>query len=224
MRLQGVPGSTRDLPPTGRQARRGEALQTDAPGQARGAAVLVVTVALLLGGAAAAQDVEAGRQVAGMCRTCHGLDGVARIPVAPNIGGEPAEYLAEQLQAFRAGERVHEMMSVVAAGLSDGQIADVAAWYAAHGATAALPEGVSAEDAPELCVACHGADGIALVEGVPNLAGEPTIYIEAQLKAFRSGARESPVMTPIARDLAEEDLRRLADWYGATELTITPPE
>ena len=74
-----------------------------------------------------------------MCRTCHGLDGTAVMPVAPNIAGEPAAYLAAQLKAFRCGARKQEMMSVVAAGLSDRQIADVAAWYAAQTATAMPP-------------------------------------------------------------------------------------
>lgn len=223
MTFHGVPGLTRDLPAAGLRVRRRVSGRNGTAGGARGAAVFAAGL-VFLAGAGTAQDLDAGRQVAGMCRTCHGLDGVARIPVAPNIGGEPADYLAEQLRAFREGERVHEMMSVVARGLGDQQIADVAAWYAAHEATAALPEGASEDAAPQLCVGCHGADGIAIVEGVPNLAGEPTIYLEAQLKAFRSGARESPVMTPIAESLAEEDLRALAAWYGATELAITPPE
>ena len=78
------------------------------------------------------------------------------------------------------------MMSVVAAGLSDAQIADVAAWYAAHAGDAPSWRPIP-PDAPELCVACHGADGIASVaEDAPNLAGESNIYIETQLKAFRS--------------------------------------
>ena len=69
------------------------------------AALLLGLGGLMLAGAASGQDVEAGRKVAGMCRTCHGLDGLAQIPVAPNIGGEPAAYLAAQLEAFRSGAR-----------------------------------------------------------------------------------------------------------------------
>ena len=81
------------------------------------AAALLGLGGLLLAGAATGQDLEAGRRVAGMCRTCHGLEGLAQIPVAPNIGGEPADYIATQLEAFRSGARKQEMMSVVAAGL-----------------------------------------------------------------------------------------------------------
>jgi cytochrome c553 len=178
---------------------------------------------VLLAGAVSAQDVDAGRKVAGMCRTCHGIDGLAQIPVAPNIGGEPASYLSAQLQAFRSGARVNEMMSVVAAGLSDQQIADVAAWYASHTAIAVPPEDYAQSAAPEMCVACHGSDGIALNEDAPNLAGENTIYISTQLKAFRSGKRTHDVMTGIAEGLSDEEIRAISEWYADIGLEIQSP-
>lgn len=181
---------------------------------------------LMLAGAnpAAAGDAEAGRKVAGMCRTCHGLDGFARIPIAPHIGGEPVGYLETQLLAFRSGARVNEVMSVVAAGLSDQQIADVSAWYAAHSATATLPPGADPERAPENCVACHGADGIALFEDAPNLAGETNIYIDTQLKAFRNGKRQHEIMSEIAADMSDAEIREVADWYAAVKLEIAAAE
>lgn len=188
------------------------------------AAIILALGGLALAGAASAEgDPEAGRKVAGMCRTCHGLDGMASIPIAPHIGGEPAAYLAAQLRAFRDGSRAHEMMTVVASGLTDGQIADVSAWYAAHAATAALPSGASEEDAPELCVGCHGADGIALFEDAPNLAAETNIYTETQLKAFRSGKRRHEAMNEIAAALTDAEIRAVADWYAAVTLEIAPP-
>ena len=187
------------------------------------AALILGLGGLMLAGAASGQDVEAGRKVAGMCRTCHGLDGLAVMPVAPNIGGEPAAYLAAQLEAFRSGARVNEMMSVVAAGLSDQQIADVAAWYAAQTATAVPPPGFDPAAAPEACVACHGADGIAVIDEAPNLAGENAIYIDTQLKAFRNGKRVSDIMTPIAEDLDDAAIRAAADWYAAVGLEVASP-
>jgi cytochrome c553 len=178
---------------------------------------------LMLAGAGLAQDLEAGRKVANMCRTCHGLDGIAVMPVAPNIGGESAAYLAAQLAAFRSGERVNEMMSVVAAGLSDPQIADVTAWYAAQPVTPTLPAGAEAAAAPEPCATCHGADGIAVVPDAPNLAGESAIYLDTQLKAFRSGKRQSAVMSPIAAELDDAAIRAAADWYAAIRLQPGSP-
>lgn len=176
----------------------------------------------LVAAPAGAQDREEGRKVAGMCRTCHGLDGVARIPIAPNIGGEPFAYLDAQLRAFRSGARAHEMMTVVAAGLSDQQIADVSAWYAAVLATGEA--GGDVANAPVECTACHGDDGIALIPDAPNLAGETNIYIETQLKAFRSGKRASDVMSAIAEGLGDVEIRAAADWYGATRLSVEVPE
>ncbi|ADZ69896.1 c-type cytochrome [Polymorphum gilvum] len=182
--------------------------------------------AVLANGAteASAGDPVAGRQKAGQCRTCHGLDGFARIPIAPHIGGEPASYIVHQLTAFRNGTRVHEMMSVVAKALDDQSIADLAAWYASHEASATLPGGASEDDAPAQCVACHGVTGLSQAEDAPNLAGETAIYIDTQLKAFRLGKRTHEIMSPIAAELSDEEIRAVADWYAAIRLEIRQAE
>jgi len=186
-------------------------------------ALLALGGVFLAGGTFAA-DLDNGRKVANMCRTCHGLDGYAAIPIAPHIGGEPVEYLESQLMAFKTGTREHEMMSVVASGLSAQQIADVAAWYAQYEVTATLPEGVSEDDAPAECVACHGADGISSLLDAPNLAGEVNIYIDTQLKAFRDGRRVHEIMSEVSLNLTDEEIRAYADWYDAVKLEITAPE
>ncbi|MEM8840603.1 MAG: c-type cytochrome, partial [Pseudomonadota bacterium] len=78
---------------------------------------------------AQAADPAAGRKKAMQCQTCHGLDGIAQIPIAPHLAGESQIYLETQLKAFRNGKREHEMMTVVAKDLSDADISDLAAWY-----------------------------------------------------------------------------------------------
>jgi cytochrome c553 len=90
--------------------------------------------ALLLmdsGGASHAGDVKAGRAKAMMCQACHGLDGLAKTPDAPNIAGQTEPYLIVQLQAFKTGLRKNEAMSVVMPPLSDADIEDLAAYYSA---------------------------------------------------------------------------------------------
>jgi cytochrome c553 len=86
-----------------------------------------------------AADAAAGKQKAQMCAVCHGLDGLAKIPDAPHLAGESPIYLTRQLQAFRSGERKHEQMSIIAQGLSDEDIADLAAWYSSVKVTAEMP-------------------------------------------------------------------------------------
>lgn len=163
-------------------------------------------------------DPAAGKKLSAQCRTCHGANGVAVMPVAPNIGGEPVGYLVRQLSAFHDGTREHEMMSVVAASLSPQQIADVAAFYAGFRATGTPPAGAAP---PALCVDCHGADGIAVIPDAPNLAGETAMYVDTQLKAFRSGKRVHEIMTPIAAELTDSEIRELADYYGSTRLAVS---
>ena len=86
-----------------------------------------------------AADLSAGRQKAQMCTTCHGRDGIATAPDAPNLAGDSSFYLAEQLRAFRDGRRQHQQMSIIAQSLSDEDIADLSAWFAAIEVTATLP-------------------------------------------------------------------------------------
>jgi cytochrome c553 len=99
------------------------------------AAVLVAT-----GSAQAAGDPAAGREKAKLCRTCHGIDGVGKMPNVPNIGGETDFYLTKQLKAFRKGDRRDEQMAIVARNLSDQDIADLAAYYASIEFTVKVPD------------------------------------------------------------------------------------
>jgi cytochrome c553 len=92
------------------------------------------------GDAAVAADAAAGRQKATVCRACHGVDGVSRMPNAPTIAGESDIYLAKQLEAFRSGERKDPQMSIIAQSLSDDDIANLAAWYSSIEVTVKVPE------------------------------------------------------------------------------------
>lgn len=84
-------------------------------------------------------DAAAGRAKSAVCMTCHGPDGLSRIPNAPHIAGQPEAYLSEQLKAYRAGTRKDPMMTVIAKPLTDQDIANLAAWYSSIQVTATLP-------------------------------------------------------------------------------------
>jgi cytochrome c553 len=77
-----------------------------------------------------AADPSAGQALAGACAVCHGPYGLATLPNAPHLAGQPEIYLVEQLKAYRSGRRLHEVMGVIAKPLTDRQIEDLAAWYA----------------------------------------------------------------------------------------------
>lgn len=89
--------------------------------------------------AQAAGDAAAGKKKAGMCAVCHGLDGIAKLPDAPNLAGQKEIYLVRSLTAYKTGERKNEQMSVVAASLSEEDIANLAAYYASIKITVEKP-------------------------------------------------------------------------------------
>ena len=93
----------------------------------------------MTGTALAAGDIKAGRQKALQCQACHGLDGLSKLPDAPNIAGSPELYLAKALNDFRKGLRKNEVMSVMVQQLSEQDVADLAAYYAAIEVTAKPP-------------------------------------------------------------------------------------
>jgi cytochrome c553 len=101
--------------------------------------LLALSVLSAVIGAAHAADAKAGRKKAQMCAACHGIDGISKMPVAPNIAGSPAMYLEKQIKAFRSEERKDETMNVVAKPLSNEDIADLAAWYAGLTVDVTLP-------------------------------------------------------------------------------------
>ena len=78
----------------------------------------------------AAGDTAAGRQKAVQCQTCHGLDGLAKIPGAPHLAGQVEEYLVKAMHAYRSGARKDEMMTVATRTLTDEDVEDLAAFYA----------------------------------------------------------------------------------------------
>jgi cytochrome c553 len=80
----------------------------------------------------AAGDAQSGAQKAASCMACHGAAGKATVPLYPNLAGQHAEYLEHALQAYKKGERnggQAEVMKAFVAGLSDADMADLAAYY-----------------------------------------------------------------------------------------------
>ena len=97
------------------------------------AGTIVVASAPLL--AAEAGDPAAGERKNVMCQGCHGIPGYhtafPEVYRVPKIGGQHAAYIVKALQDYKAGNRSHPSMRAIAAGLSDKDMADLAAYYAA---------------------------------------------------------------------------------------------
>ena len=97
------------------------------------AAALLAAAPTLL--AAEAGDPAAGERKTAMCQGCHGISGYKtafpEVYHVPRLGGQHAAYIVKALQEYKAGNRSHPSMRAIAAGLSDKDMADLAAYYAA---------------------------------------------------------------------------------------------
>lgn len=92
--------------------------------------------------------------------------------------------------------------------------------------TAALPSGCNAlagdgrtdrASAVTVCAACHGANGVSVAEHIPNLAGQKSDYLTAQLAAFKDGSRKSELMNPIAAQLSETDIASAVAYFSTQD-------
>jgi cytochrome c553 len=83
----------------------------------------------------------------------------------------------------------------------------------------------------QACAACHGQNGVPIEpKTIPIIWGQQQSYLVKQLHDYRSGDRDNPIMTPIAKGLAQEDLRKIAAYFAAkswpaqhTAASSTPP-
>lgn len=66
----------------------------------------------------------------------------------------------------------------------------------------------------DVCLGCHGVKGNSLHQGYPSLAGQPALYVSAQIHAFASGQRSNPTMDPLAMTLTEAQIKLLSDYYS----------
>lgn len=99
------------------------------------AAILACALAAASGASLAAGDAAAGKGKSAACSACHGPDGNSSVPMYPKLAGQHAQYLELAIKAYRSGERSGGqtgMMKPMVANLSDQDIADLAAYYAAQ--------------------------------------------------------------------------------------------
>jgi cytochrome c553 len=73
------------------------------------------------------------------------------------------------------------------------------------------------------CAVCHGQLGLSVRPDAPSLAGQPEIYVVAQMRAYRSGARHHEIMNVIAKPLTDEDIVHLAAWFASIRVEAQAP-
>lgn len=176
------------------------------------------TLALSTSLAWAAPDAVAGKAKAQVCVACHGEQGVSGIAGIPHLAAQPALSVFYQLLQFREQRRKGGGMEVTVANLSDADMRDIAAHYAALPAPPAQAGGDAAKIAKgqviaqqQFCSSCHGAK-LQGQKHVPRLSGQSSEYFITQLRNLRSGARADMdgTMGSAARSLTDEEIEAMA--------------
>lgn len=183
---------------------------------------------LASGTASAEGDAEAGKARAATCMACHGADGNSANPEWPTLAGQHESYTVAQLNAFKSGKRQNALMSPMAAGLSEQDMADLGAWYASQTAKPgkADPElvatgqrlyrGGNASRGVPACIACHGPTGAGNpLSDYPRVAGQHSAYTYTQLKAYANLERKTDknqIMRNIADRISDADMRAVASY------------
>jgi cytochrome c553 len=195
--------------------------------------VLIIAITLLvsaaLGTAQAAGNPEAGKLKSASCTACHGPDGNSVNPEWPKLAGQHEEYLVKQLGYFVQGERENSTMKPMAAGLTEQDQQDIAAFYASQKTTigAADPELVefgqkiyrsgNPESGVAPCMGCHGPNGAGNPAArYPALRGQHAKYTENQLRGFASGSRVNEnakkMMQILAGRMTDREIRSVASY------------
>jgi cytochrome c553 len=173
-------------------------------------------------------DLDRGKQIATtVCAACHGPTGLSTAPTNPNLAGQNGDYIALQLAAFKSATRPSPIMQGMAAGLSPEDMRNVGAYFemqkpaesVAHDKALAMRGqqiwrgGIKSLGVPA-CAGCHGAAGHGIPAPFPRLAGQYADLSVGWLKAYATGARPHPVMSPIASRLSENDMRAVAEYIS----------
>jgi cytochrome c553 len=174
-------------------------------------------------------DVAKGQEKASqVCGACHVFDGTRGLPANPILQGQHPDYIVKQLTEFKAGKRANPIMLGMAGLLSDEDMRNVAAFYGSKPPVAGASKdkalvtlgekiyrgGIVAKQVPA-CAGCHSPNGAGIPAQFPRLGGQHAEYAEAQLTAFRSGARANSVqMNVIAARLSDTEIKAVSDYVA----------
>ncbi|MGH8522036.1 MAG: c-type cytochrome [Gammaproteobacteria bacterium] len=190
--------------------------------------IAFLVVAVVLAPAEGHADSAAGEAKVAVCAACHGEHGNSQNPEWPKLAGQHPKYLAQQLRDFKTGTRKNEMMSAMAAPLSEADIGDIAEFYSVQKRQTGMADpglvdsgerlyrGGNSTTGVPACMACHGPAGAGNpAAGYPTLSGQHATYTRNQLHAYRSSERRNgKIMQAIAARMSESEIEAVASYIA----------
>lgn len=193
------------------------------------APLFAVTALSVSAAALGAGSADEGQSKSTACIACHGPNGNSANPEWPNLAGQHEQYVLKQLQAFKSGARKNPLMTPMAMGLSDDDVEDLAAYFAAQKPAATLEtdsgklalgqrvyRAGDAKTGSPACASCHGPTGDGNPPAAyPALRGQYATYVAAQLRAYRANTRQTDLnqmMRNVASTMSDEQIDAVASY------------
>lgn len=191
--------------------------------------------------AIAGGDAAKGQPLAAVCGACHGADGNSAMANFPKLAGLGEKYLLKQMKDIKSGIRPVTEMTGLLDGMSDENLADIAAYYNSKTTqlsgtkefnvlvnsgqeVSALELGTKVyragnkEAGIPACTGCHSPRGQGNgPAGYPRLSGQHADYIAKQLHDFRAGKRandDANIMRDIAARMSDAEITAVANYIA----------
>lgn len=166
-------------------------------------------------------SVHRGAKVAAFCANCHGPSGNSAMGEVPNLAGQNAGYLMEQMKKFTDGRRRDPFMNGMIKAMTEQERVDAVLYYIDQ------PVTPQAADNPALvargkyvyehnCFRCHGAQGLGNTL-FPRLAGQQKVYLTRSLRRYRDGTGErlDPLMADSTRLMTDDDITAVTAYVAS---------
>jgi cytochrome c553 len=171
-------------------------------------------------------DAKRGHDLSYTCNGCHAVTNYKNVyPTysVPKLHGQRPEYLVAALKAYKSGERSHGTMHSQASSMSEQDMKDIAAYMAGPNVLTQSKSDVPATGRPkasEVCLACHGTNGVGITADFPTIAGQHEDYIERALHDYQKGGRKNAIMAGQVQALTHDDIVQLAKYYSSQKPSL----
>jgi cytochrome c553 len=170
---------------------------------------------------ASLDPAQAGKAAAAACAGCHGDTGISKMPGTPSLVGLDPKYLVAAMKAYKGGERKNDTMKSMLSAVPDGDLSNIALYYAlqkpARAQTHAAGDASAGKAAAAACAGCHGEKGVSSSPANPSLAGQDAQYLAAALRAYKEGSRSNETMKGLAGTLDEPAVKNLAAFFASQQ-------
>ena len=165
--------------------------------------------------------VQAGKAAAASCGGCHGELGISKTLGMPSLVALDPKYFVVAVNAYKSGQRKHDMMKSLVGALNVENVNNLALYYAlqkpAKALTPAPGDAAAGKAAAASCAACHGNQGVSGNPATPSVAGQDAQYLAAALLAYKDGSRKDESMKGPVAALDDRAVKDIAAYYAAQQ-------